>query len=205
MSQRKILMDNFALRQFKKDSSGIFINFDPKEFEKIVNDHYVKNLNEGINILKPGYAPFCKHIFIKNFISDLTPSAIEISDNVKHLIKTTYEARTEKELPVLRRYINITDVKDKLNPAVFLDVILYSKEQITLEDQSMGNEDCSNSDYDYGIISIKPQNQDIELPMDPITMMRNALGKEEGGSGVKLDRQKYLESVSYWENNILLK
>lgn len=31
--------------------------------------------------------------------------------------------------------------------------------------------------------------------MDPITMMRNALGVEEGGSGVKLSRDKYLESV----------
>jgi len=29
---------------------------------------------------------------------------------------------------------------------------------------------------------------DSEIPMDPITIMRNALGKEEGGSGVKLDR-----------------
>lgn len=29
---------------------------------------------------------------------------------------------------------------------------------------------------------------DFEIPMDPITMMRNSLGAEEGGSGVKLDR-----------------
>jgi hypothetical protein len=34
--------------------------------------------------------------------------------------------------------------------------------------------------------------------MDPITLMRNALGQEEGGSGVPLDHQKYSESVKYW-------
>jgi hypothetical protein len=34
--------------------------------------------------------------------------------------------------------------------------------------------------------------------MQPITMMRNALGKEEGGSGVGLDRDKYKESVAFW-------
>jgi len=34
--------------------------------------------------------------------------------------------------------------------------------------------------------------------MDPITMMRNALGKEEGGSGVPLDKTKYMESVKFW-------
>jgi hypothetical protein len=28
-----------------------------------------------------------------------------------------------------------------------------------------------------------------EILMDPITIMRNALGIEEGGSGVKMDRE----------------
>ena len=41
--------------------------------------------------------------------------------------------------------------------------------------------------------------------MDPITMMRNALGKEQGGSGVLLDREKYLQSVKYWELNAIVK
>ena len=34
--------------------------------------------------------------------------------------------------------------------------------------------------------------------MAPITMMRNALGKDQGGSGVSLERKKYRESVKYW-------
>lgn len=42
---------------------------------------------------------------------------------------------------------------------------------------------------------------DYEIPMDPITMMRNALGKEEGGSGVKLEFEKYMESVKFWEKH----
>jgi hypothetical protein len=37
--------------------------------------------------------------------------------------------------------------------------------------------------------------------MQPITMMRNALGKEEGGSGVPLEREKYEESTAYWQNH----
>ena len=37
--------------------------------------------------------------------------------------------------------------------------------------------------------------------MDPITMMRNALGKEEGGSGVKINREKYAESVEFWSKH----
>ena len=41
--------------------------------------------------------------------------------------------------------------------------------------------------------------------MNPITMMRNSLGKEEGGSGVPLDRVKYMESVDFWSKNALIK
>jgi hypothetical protein len=41
--------------------------------------------------------------------------------------------------------------------------------------------------------------------MDPITMMRNALGKEEGGSGVPLDREKYDVSVAFWSAHALIK
>jgi len=44
------------------------------------------------------------------------------------------------------------------------------------------------------------QDEDFETPMQPITMMRNALGKDEGGSGVPLDRAKYEASTAYWES-----
>ena len=47
----------------------------------------------------------------------------------------------------------------------------------------------------------KAQDEDFETPMQPITMMRNALGKAEGGSGVPLDREKYEESAAYWETH----
>jgi hypothetical protein len=95
---------------------------------------------------------------------------------------------------VLSRWFNIADTKPSV--AKFLDVILYSRGQIELENSAMENTDPNASiDYDWGIISIKPQDFEYELPMNPITMMRNALGKEEGGSGVPLKREKYDKSV----------
>lgn len=48
------------------------------------------------------------------------------------------------------------------------------------------------------------QDEDYEIPMSPITMMRNALGRSEGGSGVSLDRAKYQEAVDYWQNHALI-
>lgn len=37
------------------------------------------------------------------------------------------------------------------------------------------------------------------LPFQPITMMRNALGREEGGSGVPLDKGSYEAATAYWQ------
>ena len=48
------------------------------------------------------------------------------------------------------------------------------------------------------------QAQDVsyEQPMTPITMMRNALGKSEGGSGVPLNREQYDASVKFWSEHV---
>lgn len=89
--------------------------------------------------------------------------------------------------------------------AKMLDVILYSREQITKEREALPDKagaDVALPDAPWGIISIKAQDEDHETPMQPITMMRNALGRDEGGSGVPLDRAKYDASVEYWRNRV---
>ena len=48
------------------------------------------------------------------------------------------------------------------------------------------------------------QMEDHETPMTPATAMRNALGREEGGSGVPLDRVAYERAVAYWDAHALL-
>ena len=59
-------------------------------------------------------------------------------------------------------------------------------------------------DYDYGIVSINPQDADFECPMNPITMMRNSM-ISEGGSGVAIVKEKYMESVKFWSEHATLK
>ncbi len=48
------------------------------------------------------------------------------------------------------------------------------------------------------------QEEDNETPMQPITVMRNALGGEHGGSGVDLDRAAYDASVEYWRDRAVV-
>lgn len=170
-------LDKFCLRQFEqKSSAATKIDADPAEFIKKANEFYQSQLAQGKNtedILIDGYAPFCKHIFMPNFCQ-ASATSLPITEENEGLLKTKYEARTEKELAVLVRYFPKEKIKTK-PVAKYLDLILYSREQIRKENQAMGQEDKDTEPW--GLISIKPQMENYETPMQPITMLRNALGK----------------------------
>lgn len=194
---RKLVIDKFCMRQFTDPMyTGTRIACSPEEFEKRVNDA----VDNG-SPLVDGYAPFCKHVFIPNF-TDVKCGYTVIDNTTAHLVKSGYESRQEGELPVMVQWVSSSDVEAPI--ATFLDVILYSRHQITLENIAMGDQP-PETDAPWGIISIKGQLCDYELPMQPITMMRNALGKEEGGSGVPLCRVKYAESVDFWKQHVAIK
>ena len=194
--KKAIVIDPFCQPQFDITSGKTFIDYDMALFEKKINETYAGNGGDGC--LKDGYAPFCKHLFVKNFAGTLSPT-LKITEDNSHLLTSEYSSRTEKELPVLVRYFPKAEVESFLKPAEYFDVILYSGEQIAKENEAMGTK--RQSDSAWGVVSIKPQDVNTELPMQPITMMRNALGKEEGGSGVSLSREEYNKSVAYWKDH----
>ena len=132
-----------------------------------------------------GYAPFCKLHVHRNWTSTRCLT-VPITDDNRHLLRSDYEARTKDELPVLVRWF------EGLEPPVaeYLIPILYSREQLAKEGTAI--------EADWGIVGCMYTMAPEETPMAPITMMRNALGVEEGGSGVPLDREVYLRSVEFW-------
>eukprot|EP00286_Rhodomonas_abbreviata_P015844 CAMPEP_0181340414 /NCGR_PEP_ID=MMETSP1101-20121128/29823_1 /TAXON_ID=46948 /ORGANISM="Rhodomonas abbreviata, Strain Caron Lab Isolate" /LENGTH=259 /DNA_ID=CAMNT_0023451541 /DNA_START=253 /DNA_END=1030 /DNA_ORIENTATION=+ len=190
-----IQLDGFAKRQWDPEYKGLVITgMTQEEVEAKVNEIYWENPT-----LVDGYAPFCKHIFVPNFLEGALCEAAPITDENRHLLLSEYQARKPEELPVLVRWFPKEKVKAPL--ATHLDLILYSREQIIKETQAMGKEVPEGEAPPWGLISIKAQGIDKEIPMQPITMMRNTLGKEEGGSGVPMDRAKYAESVEYWSKH----
>ena len=199
-NKNEIVVDPFCLRQFTQDTgyAGARIGMPVEEFEEKVNELY----RTGKYGLVDGYAPFCKHIFVPNF-AGVVRTTVEITPENEGLLRSAYEARTDKELPVLGRWFPKESFATDVGEATFLDVILYSREQIRKENAAMGED--SGSDAPWGIVSVKPQDVDFELPMQPITMMRNALGAEYGGSGVPLIDAKYRESVDFWSRHAPLK
>jgi hypothetical protein len=47
-------------------------------------------------------------------------------------------------------------------------------------------------------VAVNAESDTMDSPIPPITMMRNALGAAEGGSGVSIDHEAYRASVDYW-------
>lgn len=157
--------------------------------QDITPAQFVERLNaEAPERVLPGYAPLCRLHVHRNWTSTKC-SVIAITDENRHRLVSAYEARTRDELPALVRWF------EGLEPPVanWLVSILYSREQTAKEGTPIAAE--------WGIVGCLYTLEPEEIPMVPITMMRNALGVAEGGSGVPLDRAAYARSVEFWSRH----
>lgn len=159
----------------------------PNTIQDCTAEQFEQHLNsEPPLAVLDGYAPFCKLHVHRNWTSTRC-MAIPITDANRHLLRSGYETRTKDELPVLVRWF-----EDMAPPvANYLIPILYSREQMAKEGTPI--------DADWGIVGCLYTMDPVETPLAPITMLRNALGVEEGGSGVAIDRAAYARAVAFWE------
>ena len=186
-----IAMTSFALRQWDPERAGTkIVGMTPEELVAACNGA----LAAGAPLV-PGYAPFCKHLFLENPTGTRAAFA-PVTDANRHLLKSGYKARREGELAVLERWFEGLEAPR----AAFFDVILYSHEQL-LAEAAEGPEDEIVPECAWGVVSIIGTLEPFEPPMPPITQMRNALGRAEGGSGVAIDRAAYARAVDFWERH----
>ena len=178
-----ITLTDFAIgRLFPKQKRGNTIQDCTAEaFERYLNEH------EPLKVLD-GYADFCKLHVHRNWTSTRC-FALPITPENQHLLRSGYEARTKSELPVLNRWF------EGVQPPVanYLIPILYSRAQLAKEGTKIS--------ADWGVVGCLYTLEPEEIPMTPITLMRNALGVDEGGSGVALDRAAYARSVAFWQTH----
>ncbi len=135
-----------------------------------------------------GYADFCKLHVHPNW-TQTACQVVPLGPENEARMGSAYEARADGELPVLTRWLEGVAPER----ARYLIVILYSREQMASEGEQI--------DADWGIVGCLATMQPRETPMAPITLLRNALGVQEGGSGVPLDRAAYEESVQFWSTH----
>jgi hypothetical protein len=161
----------------------------PNTIRDITAEQFEQHLNEQppFTVLA-GYAPFCQLYVYRNWTTTRCLTA-PITDANRHLLRSGYEARNDRELPVLVRWF------EGVEPPVanFLIPILYSAEQLAREGSPIA--------ADWGVVGCLYSSEPAEIPMAPITMLRNALGVEAGGSGVPLDPEAYRRSVAFWSAN----
>ena len=115
-----------------------------------------------------GYAPFCKHVFVPNFVGAAV-NCLAITPENEHLVRSGYHARKPGELAVLSRWFPLAAV-GPLPEAKMLDIILYSRAQIVLEriaqdGLSEAEAEAELPEVPWGIISIKAQDEAFETPM----------------------------------------
>jgi len=179
----RIALTEFArVRLFPREPRPNTIqDISPAAFEQYLNDH------APLHDL-PGYAPFCRLHVHRNWTSTRCLT-VPITAVNRHLLRSGYEARQRSELPVLVRWFEKVEVP----VATYLVPILYSRDQLRAEGTPIN--------ADWGVVGCLYTSEPTEIPMAPITMMRNALGVAEGGSGVPLDAAAYRRSVAFWDAN----
>ncbi|MCM8536293.1 MAG: DUF3228 family protein [Lentisphaeraceae bacterium] len=189
-----IQMCEFAERQYDQNFHGTKVT--PEIVEELISlaDNPVQEF--------PGYADFCKILAISNKNEDGSykfPSLKCLTVDKKWALEngatlhTDYEARNDNEVAVLVEWI--TGIETPV--ADFVHLILYSREQMEKEGDVV--------EADWAIVSIGGAATVEVEPMRPITAMRNALGVEEGGSGVVIDRKAYKESVEFWSKYSMIR
>jgi hypothetical protein len=91
-------LDEFALRQWDDPNyGGTKISCDKAEFVARIHEAH----KQGAPLVD-GYAPFCKHIFVPNFVGAKL-GALEITDANRPLLQSGYTKRRPEEMAVLTR------------------------------------------------------------------------------------------------------
>lgn len=178
-----IVLTDFAIGRLfpRKPRSNTIQDCTPEQFEHYLNEHAPLKVLDG-------YADFCKLHVHKNWTSTRCLT-IPITPDNRDRLRSGYEARTQSELAVMTRWFEGVQAPT----ANYLLPILYSRAQLEKEGTRIK--------ADWGVVGCLYTLEPEEIPMAPITMMRNALGVDEGGSGIALDREAYARSVAFWQHN----
>lgn len=212
--------DPFVLRQFKQDFKGTNLaKIDAGKLLDLINVKYQELLNfksDAVDAPKPALmmdsdSEFCKYLIFSNPAQEIKSQVTKIDLSIYPYIRSAYSARTPEELPVMSRWAELPPGFAQPT-AAYVVCVMYTREQLSAEyDKKIAPEGQDKAPFylpesvKYGIVAIMGTMAPEADPLIPVTMMRNALGMEEGGNGVELNRASYMKSVQFWETHVMIK
>ena len=202
---KKIEYDPFVTRQFSQNFSGTKVNLEIKdELLEVINETDQYGLGDIGQLLDSEWS-FCKYLVIPNEFG-VKCAVRPITLDIYPYIRTDYSQRTPEELAVLTRYVQLPP-GFKSADANYIVLVLYSREQLQKEfkPKEEGQEFYFDDNVEWGVVSIMGTMEPKPDPLVPITIMRNALGVEEGGNSMPINIIEYNKSVEFWRNYILVK
>ncbi len=136
---------------------------------------------------KTGYKPGVNLVPVppEGFFS----SIIQLTEDT--MLGSAFKPRREGE----EAYIHTYAVGQKM-PAKKVEIVVYSKEVL-----AEGNERSTDADFEIVSINASPF-ADRDVPMDPVTMMRNFLVRP-GGTAGEFSAHQFAESILFWSQHAL--
>ena len=174
-------VNSFVTRQTKESGKTYSKKMTFEEIAEHANaqikkGNYKKGYRDGVILVQ------VEKKIIDNFVCPI----VKIDDNTK--LVAEYTKRREDEEP----YIKISAINGKAIKTHQVDLILYRKDVL-----KETNEDETNKDWE--LISFHAIPDGLKnLPMGPVTMMRNQL-ELKGGTKGYYSSENWAESVNFWQ------
>tara|TARA_A100001015_G_scaffold51012_1_gene56154 strand:+ start:5245 stop:5814 length:570 start_codon:yes stop_codon:yes gene_type:complete len=184
---KKVGINQFARRQIKGSGKTYSDQLSFEEIaehaeKQILNGKYKNGYRDGVIIVS------VSNELIKNFVCPF----VKIKNNTK--LFANFVRRSPGEDP----YIQICALNGKLLITGKVNLVLYSNE--VLKENKENSTNC-----EWELISILSIPKGInEIPMGPVTMMRNQLNLKGGTKG-NYSSADWAKSVKFWQNYAVLK
>lgn len=186
---QSVKVNEFVTRQIM----GSGKTYSPDLSFEVMAEYAEKMLNEHPDRVKKGYRDGtvlvqCDPEFSNHFISPM----VKIDENTE--LEAIVTKRRKNEKP----YIQTRALNGKPLATVRVELILYRHDVLAEND-----EQSTHADWELIAFQAIPEGMD-ELPMGPVTMMRNQL-KLPGGTAADYSSNDWAEAVRFWQKYAFIK
>ena len=181
-----VSINDFVLRQAKDSGKTYaenltFDNIASHAQEQLANGNYTEGYRDGVILVQVS----------KELIHHFICPFVKITEETK--LKATVLRRRPEEKP----YIQIRALNGTLLKTGAVDLILYHHDVLKETNEQ-------TTDAEWELISFHAIPEEIDnMPMGPVTMMRNQL-QLLGGTKAFYESEKWAESVKFWQEYAVL-